>query len=156
MDGVICAFVEHFNKCFKHHYPEHTPMDFIDELKKEVVKYPNWWETISPMSDANILMNYLKKNHPDFQMLTAYAEWDNRSKKAKPQWMWKHFGIPPNRVNVVKRVEKQLFAKDANGNPNILIDDYEKNIKEFNKAGGHGILHVGANSTIAKLKTLVK
>lgn len=150
MDGCIADFHSHFNVCFKHHYPNHTPMDFINELKKEVSSYPNWWDTIPPMEDSNILINFLKKHN--FEILTAYAEWDKRSIKAKPKWCWKHFGICPARVNVVLRKEKALFAKDSNGRPNILIDDYEKNIKEFNDAGGIGILHRNANSTIAKLQ----
>ena len=36
--------------------------------------------------------------------------------------------------------------------PNILIDDYMKNIREWEAAGGIGILHTDASSTINDLK----
>ena len=51
------------------------------------------------------------------------------------------------------RAEKQKYAK-KNGVPNILIDDWKKNIVEWEAAGGIGILHKSASATIAQLKKL--
>jgi len=45
-----------------------------------------------------------------------------------------------------------LFAK--RGKPSILIDDYEKNVREFINAGGEGIHHTNTSKTIAELKRL--
>ena len=33
------------------------------------------------------------------------------------------------------RSQKQAFAKDTDGEPNVLIDDYIKNIKEWEDKG---------------------
>ena len=46
------------------------------------------------------------------------------------------------------------FAKDDNGNANLLIDDYEKNVQEWERAGGIGILHKNGPNTIRELKRL--
>ena len=73
----------------------------------------------------------------------------------KMKWMQQQFGHPQDRVNVVFRNEKQLFAIDRQDKrPNLLIDDHRKNIAEFNSAGGIGVLHTSANSTIRQLKQI--
>ena len=42
----------------------------------------------------------------------------------------------------------------TNGKPNILIDDYIKNIREWQAAGGTGIHHTDVRKTISELKRL--
>ena len=70
----------------------------------------------------------------------------------KTKWARTNLGFTP-KLNLVKRVEKQKYAKDGR-NPTILIDDYEKNIRQFNSAGGIGILHTSTSNTISQLKKL--
>ena len=41
-----------------------------------------------------------------------------------------------------------------NGKPNILIDDYVKNIKEWEAKGGIGVHHTDVSKTVGKLKRL--
>ena len=62
----------------------------------------------------------------------------------------KNTGIPRGRINLVMRSQKKTYASPGS----ILIDDYEKNTKEFNAAGGTGITFKTANQTIAELKKL--
>ena len=52
------------------------------------------------------------------------------------------------------RSQKQAFAKNRDGEPNVLIDDYMKNIKEWEAKGGIGIHHTNVGKTIAELKKL--
>ena len=85
--------------------------------------------------------------------MTAYAEWDPASKAGKEDWVQEHLKLPLQRFHAVKREEKKNYAMSGD-KPNILIDDYEKNIVEFNAAGGIGIHHVNAKVTIMKLKEL--
>jgi 5'(3')-deoxyribonucleotidase len=154
MDGVIADFVKAFNQTFEAHYPEHTPMDKIGSIKHKLDEVnPNFWDEIPPMHDAKKLMNFLADK--DFEILTAYASWSPRSKHAKVKWMAKHFGVPASKIHTVLRAEKKNYAM-TNGKPNILIDDYAKNIKEFRDAGGIGIHHIGATSTISKLKEILE
>ena len=51
------------------------------------------------------------------------------------------------------RSQKKSYAK-TDGNPNVLIDDYDKNISEWEKSGGIGILHTNVGKTIGELKRL--
>ena len=56
------------------------------------------------------------------------------------------------------RESKRYFAKDHDGShfgrPNVLIDDFPQNIKEWDAAGGIGILHTSAAESIKRLKEL--
>ena len=58
-------------------------------------------------------------------------------------------GVPISRVNLVQRHEKQNYAKDSK--PSILIDDYEKNTKEFSMKGDC-ITFQNAGQVISELK----
>ena len=57
-------------------------------------------------------------------------------------------GIPRNRIHLVQRHEKQMFAKTG-GQPCVLIDDYSKNTREFSLKGGVGITFKNAGQVIA-------
>jgi hypothetical protein len=60
---------------------------------------------------------------------------------------------PRGNIHLVQRADKRKYAT-TDGKPNILIDDYIKNIKEWEDAGGIGIHHTSPMSTIAQLKRL--
>ena len=51
------------------------------------------------------------------------------------------------------RSQKQKYAM-SDGKPNVLIDDYIKNIKEWEAKGGIGVHHIDVASTMNKLKKL--
>jgi len=51
------------------------------------------------------------------------------------------------------RSDKQKYAT-TNGKPNVLIDDYIKNINEWEAKGGIGIHHTNVSKTISELKRL--
>ena len=52
-------------------------------------------------------------------------------------------------VNIVLREEKPQFCK---GEGCILIDDMERNIRDWNAEGGTGIVHVTAEETLSILR----
>ena len=108
------------------------------------------------MPDADVLWGYIKQFDPI--MLTAAPRESRgliakRAPEDKIRWMKKNFRLPRSRMRVVKRADKKKFAKDGRDKrPNVLIDDHEGNIREWEAAGGIGILHTDASSTINDLK----
>ncbi len=54
-------------------------------------------------------------------------------------------------VNIVYREEKPKYCS---GKDCVLIDDFGKNIKEWEAIGGTGILSISAESTLTRLKEL--
>jgi hypothetical protein len=66
----------------------------------------------------------------------------------KRQWVRKHLSENVTVLPVIGGHNKWLFMH-APGD--ILIDDYEKNLKPWRKAGGRGILHTNFPSTLVDL-----
>jgi hypothetical protein len=89
-------------------------------------------------------------NKYNANILSAYSNRDANSRKGKQQWLKKN-AKPTGKVHLVMRADKQKYATTG-GKPNILIDDYIKNIKEWENAGGIGIHHLSPTQTIAQLK----
>ena len=59
-----------------------------------------------------------------------------------------------NRSKVIITSNKSVHATQPDGTPNILIDDFGRNVKEWKSGGGIPIKHKTANQTISELKKL--
>jgi hypothetical protein len=74
-------------------------------------------------------------------------------KPEKIEWIRKHLGSV-EKILLVPREDKQQYAVSEDGRPNLLIDDYEKNIKEWVAKGGVGVRHINSMNTISQLRKL--
>ena len=154
MDGVLVDFLRGAENVLGHPFEAPTQSVKDKEMRKaHIENIPSFWHSLPEMPGAQSLWARIDKYNG--HILTAYAEWDRNSKAGKEVWVKRHLGLSDmSRFHAVLRHEKQNYAKNKNGKPNILIDDYLKNIKEFEKAGGVGIHHVSAKVTLLKLKEL--
>ena len=89
---------------------------------------------------------------PAANILSAYSNKDGNSRKGKKSWLSKN-AKPTGKIHLVQRADKQKYAM-TDGKPNILIDDYIKNIKEWENAGGIGVHHTSPTDTISQLKRI--
>ena len=121
------------------------------------------WPTISAKKDFWVSLEWMpgsKKmwtfiNKYDAHILSAYSTKDANSRKGKLDWLRKNAKLTQrSRIHLVLREDKQKFAMTQDGKPNLLIDDYIKNINEFKARGGIGIHHTSSSNTIAELKKL--
>ncbi len=148
MDGVVADFLKFTNNIlgtkFKDEYWSDLPLDTFAQLPK--------------MSDADVLWGYIKQFQPF--MLTAVPRESRgpiakRAWKDKTRWMKKNFRLASDRMRIVLRKNKKNFAVDGRDRrPNILIDDHLGNIREWERAGGIGVHHISASSTINDLKKI--
>ncbi len=118
-----------------------------------ILQNKNFWYDLPWMQGGKQLWSYISKHDP--HILSAYVEenFDPNCIPGKRAWLRKNVNmVNSQKVNLVKRREKKLFAK--RGKPAILIDDYEKNIRDFNMSGGIGIHHTSTSKTIQQLKRL--
>ena len=148
MDGVVADFVKFTTNFlgtkFKDEYWDDLPLDLFAQLPK--------------MPDADVLWGYIKQFQPF--MLTAVPRESRgpiakRAWKDKTRWMMKNFKLPSSRMIIVLRKNKKKFAMDGRDKrPNILIDDHLGNITEWEGAGGIGVHHISASSTINDLKKI--
>ena len=61
--------------------------------------------------------------------------------------------VQKSKYSLVLRSQKKSYAT-TDEKPNVLIDDYDKNIREWEAAGGIGIHHTDVGKTISELKRL--
>jgi len=153
MDGVLCDFKTAAIKTTGMPLDKWMENQDSDDKWKPIIDNKRFWYTLPWQQGGQQLWSYINNYSP--HILSAYVEHatDPNCIPGKRFWAQSNLGLPTNRINLVKRREKQNFAK-LNGEPTILIDDYIKNINQFKARGGIGILHVNTISTITQLKQL--
>ena len=152
MDGVLCDFKKAAEKVTgmpisKWSYASKT------EKWQPIKDTPRFWHTMPWQGGGRSLWSFIREFQP--HILSAYVEesFDPNCIPGKSSWARTKLGLSAGRINLVKRSQKQLYAKVA-GQPAILIDDYAKNTTQFTQRGGIGILHTSTPNTIRQLKKL--
>lgn len=151
MDGVICDFAKAFKNASGFY-----PIDINDTANNKqgsdtvysiLIKQPiEFWSKMSWTNDGKKLWNYIK----NLNVCICSTPMDNEeSKDGKKMWCRDNLGA---KIKVLLTPTKEQYA----GPSNILIDDKQKNIDKWIKAGGIGILHKNTESTIKQLSKLIK
>ena len=154
MDEVLVAFLDGTTSVLGKSYADKSwKGSGVDKKALLNKKAPNLFRNLKWKKDGKKLWNYIKGHAP--KILSAYPQkWMPNAKSDKAQWVKKNLGIPSGNVHLVARADKQKFAVNQKGQPNILIDDHTKNIREWRDKGGVGIVHRSASDTISKLKKM--
>jgi len=155
MDGVLADFEAGVDKILDGGYDDdkyHSDPDFRSKMWRAVSKYSKeggqLWSELPAMEDAKELWSYVEKYNP--QILTATGDPLYGAEAQKRAWVPWMVGSDVT-VNVVRRSSDKAQYATPNS---ILIDDQPKSINPWKAAGGIGILHTSAASTIAELKKL--
>ena len=151
MDGVLCDFKKYAEQTVGVPINQWMKLSKVDKWKP-IVDKGDFWSTMPWMPGGKELWNFIKKYNPD--ILSAHVEEvrDPTCIPGKTLWAKRNLGIPNNRINLVRRFQKKDYAQTGYKSPAILIDDYEKNTKEFAARGGIGITFKSAAQTIRELK----
>ena len=122
-----------------------------EERWKKINQVKGFWENLEWMPGAKNL--YKKIIKYDAHILSAYSGKDPSSKSGKMKWLARETKFKRSKIHLVMRSQKQQFAQ-TNGKPNVLVDDYIKNIKEWESKGGIGIHHTSVSKSIGELNRL--
>ena len=159
LDGVLVDFMGGAEKVlgrpFKK-YGEHATATPDERLQGDIIgQNSSFWYELEPMKDCYELWNYIERYTP--HVLTATPAWDDPYViEGKKYWVQEYLNLPLERLHIVERNEKKNFAitETFRGKyRNILIDDYEGTILEFQKAGGIGCLHLNTHISLMLLKS---
>ena len=124
MDQVLCNFIKGAEKVIGE--------PFVNADKEErwnkISNTKDFWENLEWMPGAERLHDFITRY--DAYILSAYSNRDQNSKVGKMKWLKKNTRFKKANIHLVMRSEKQLYAM-TDGKPNVLIDDYMKNIKEW-------------------------
>jgi hypothetical protein len=151
MDGVIANFEKRYQEKFGEH-PDTTRnrKNFGSNFVKFIED--GEFSSLDPMPDMNLLLQYLNSLSIPKEILSSTARPENHGLIAPQKQMWLNKHGITYLANFVPG--KQHKAKYATPN-SVLIDDTPSVIEAWNKAGGIGILHTDAVSTIAMLTMYV-
>lgn len=163
MDGVLTNFPKSFKELdgnerrlepneFEAEYGRNKFWEIIGHAGEE------YWSEMEWMPDGKELWEQLKPFKPT--ILSAPSR-DPKSRTGKHKWILSNLNITQNfyTINpkkwkpgykIILNSQKHLFVRNEY---DILIDDTPRKIEKWNAAGGTGILHTDAKST---LQTLVK
>ena len=136
MDGVLADLfnhvgelhdVEHYNQMTQSQWETFFKDSNAYELFRDLPVFPT----------ANKLLQTVKDFAGGYTILSSPLSFDKAgSVKGKREWLDRHITVPAD--DIIFEHEKQKYAT-ANGNPNILIDDYGVNIRKWQAAGGIAI-----------------
>lgn len=121
-----------------------TRWDLVQQTK-------GFWANLNWKPGGKRLYQFIARYDP--HVLSAYTGKDPTSKVGKMKWLSKNTKFSRSKIHLVLRSQKQNYAQ-IGGKRNVLIDDYIKNIKEWEKAGGIGIHHTNTGKSIGELKKL--
>lgn len=154
-DGVLADFSAY---CLKHYGK--LPEGLTE--KGEKAKFWSWvthhnntvepfFRSLPKMADADALVEFCRNNFRSVKVLTARGNTPTDGEEQKIGWYEEHFpGLEC--IVVRKSPDKAEYAHERS----ILIDDRNKSIDPWVEAGGIGVLHTSAKSTILTLKQIVK
>lgn len=145
MDGVLADFDRRKMEAFGN-LLEDVPADISWKMIKD--HDPDWYANLLPMPDARHLVDGLRSiANLKVAVLTAVPQ-IGRNMDAKPQkkyWLGKYFPELLDDFNIGPYARhKHYHCRPGD----ILIDDVERNIKQWHEAGGLGILHTDAITSI--------
>ena len=154
MDGVLADFEGAASKALGRKITQTSDISGADW--KMIRETDDFWSGMEFLRSGRKLWNHVRKQEP---FILSVLPTSNRDWAQKGKMFWLKRNVPrvsKDRILLVSRKDKQKFAVNAGGRPNILIDDNAKNISEWKAAGGIGILHhsTKVNQTIARLKKL--
>lgn len=142
MDGVLADFrrgVRELGGCELTHEQGHMSPAEDDAMWNAIRKVPRFYDKLEPLPGSLELFRELHDRYGGrCEILTGVpSKRRDLPTSGDEKVSWVRRLLPAGvKVNIVYRREKQGFCKGAQS---VLIDDYEKNIAEWEQAGGTGI-----------------
>jgi len=154
MDGVLADLfnhvgglhdVEHYNKMTKDQWETFFKDSNAYELFRDLPAF----------STANKLLSIVVDYAGGYNILSSPLNFDKEgSIRGKREWLKKHIHVPADKI--IFEHEKYKYAKNADGTPNILIDDYGVNIRAWQQAGGIAIKYQADEDSLSKVFSALK
>lgn len=139
MDGVLAdMFGEAARREGTTHWRKaRKEKDRIDQVAQD----PGFFAELPALPQAGKLLHGVLKLAGQYSILSAPLMSDvEQSSREKADWIERKLSkIPPQ--SIIFDHQKEKFARQSNGTPNILIDDWDVNIRLWESMGGIGILY---------------
>ena len=155
MDGVLVDFFNEWAKLVG--VRNWRDIKNVEKSFELIKQQKNWWENLPTLSSAKSILAKIKEVRGQYKILSSPLAQDPDSVPGKKKWIKKNLSsFSP--AGIILTHNKSKYAKKEDGTPNVLIDDFGKNIKGWESAGGIGIKHENNAPalTIKKLENVFK
>ena len=140
MDGVLADFFTEWGKLMGKDNWRDIGIEQIPAALEKIRQTENFWLDLPLTKNAKNLLNLIKDVKGEYSICSSPLPGDPNSEPHKLEWIKKHLNFfPPKEVIITH--DKPKYATQKDGTPNILIDDYGKNINAWEAAGGVGFKH---------------
>ena len=140
MDGVLVDFFNEWARIMNVKSYRDIPKEQIGKALKKIVNTPNFWEDLPTLAGHKELLNTIKATKGKYKILSSPLANDPNVDPGKREWVRKHLNFfKPEQVIIDHN--KSKYATKQDGTPNLLIDDFGKNVKGWQSAGGIAIKH---------------
>ena len=160
MDGVLADFYTPFNSMAGVASWKDASKDTISAVLKQIANKKDFWINLDVLSDVPKLLQAVTTLFGgEYKILSKALAGDKDVVSQKRQWAQTNLQPQPNEVIIMSATgDKGMYAKQADGTANILIDDFGYNIKKWQSAGGIGIQHTNGtvNNTVKQLQAVLK
>ena len=138
MDGVLVDFFGEWTKMMG--VDDWKKIKNVDNALQAIRDKEDFWLNLKPTANSDKLLNIIKDIKGEYNILSAPLANDDRAEPHKREWIKKNLtAFPPKKVIIT--TDKQAYAKQPDGTPNILIDDFGQNVSKWEAAGGVGFKH---------------
>jgi len=140
MDGVLADFFTEWGKLMGKDNWRDIGLEQIPAALEKIRQTENFWLDLPLTKNAKNLLNLIKDVKGEYSICSSPLPGDPNSEPHKLEWIKKHLNFFPPK-DVIITHDKTKYAVQKDGTPNILIDDYGKNINAWEAAGGVGFKH---------------
>ena len=156
MDGVIANFFAEYAKLAgvkSGNYRDIPPAKTDPTLNKMIGT--DFFNRLPKFPTTDKLIQMVVKEFGSYKILSSPLRGDHEnSKQQKIKWIQRELAIQPDEIIVVGR--KDSYAVQADGTPNILIDDRGKNIEGWRSRGGYGVKYQADEDPLSKVADSIK
>ena len=157
LDGVLADFFTPFNKMAGVTDWKDADKETLQKTLSQIAQTDDFWPNLKVLPEANRLLSGIKEIVGEFVVLSKALSGDPRAEKQKRAWVQANLSIQPvDTIIMSPTANKGIYAKQSDGTPNVLIDDFGVNIKNWMAAGGTAIKHKDgrADATLEQLKDI--
>lgn len=152
LDGVLSDLYNYAAEIHDVEHYAHMTNEEWQTFFKDSDAY-HLFRSIPPFPNVSEIISVIEKYTDNYVILSSPLNFDEAgSIRGKKEWLAKHI---PNAPAAIFDHEKFKYARQADGTPNVLIDDYKGNTIPWEEHGGIAIKFQNDEDPVSKIEDIL-